>query len=260
MSAGTAMLRGGGLRLVERSVIAYRRNWTILVSGFVEPVLYLLGLGYGVGSLVGAVNVGGHQVSYQVFVAPALMATSAMNGAIFDSTFNLFFKLRFVKLYDAILSTPLEPGDVAAGEVAWALLRGTLYAVGFVIVMTLLRLVASPWAVLTVPAAMLIGLAFAATGCAATTFMRSWTDFDKVTLVQLPLFLFSGTFFPVSLYPGPLRWVAEVSPLYRGIHLLRGLTTAELSPLLLADVAYLVAIGLVGLLIVERRLRKLLLT
>jgi lipooligosaccharide transport system permease protein len=114
--------------------------------------------------------------------------------------------------------------------------------------------------VLTVPAAMLIGLAFAAAGCAATTFMRSWTDFDKIALVQLPLFLFSGTFFPVSLYPAPLRWVAEASPLYRGVHLLRGLTLGELNPMLLVDVAYLVMIGLVGVLIVERRLRKLLLT
>ena len=251
---------GRGARLVERAVVAYRRNWWILATGFFEPVFYLFGLGYGVGSLVGTVTLpGGQHVPYQLFVAPALMATSAMNGAVYDSTFNLFFKLRIVKLYDAILATPLTPSDVAIGEIAWALLRGTIYAVGFIAVMAALGLAPSPWALLAVPASMLIGLAFAAVGCAATTYMKWWTDFDKVNLVQLPMFLFSGTFFPVSLYPGAVRWLVEVLPLYRGVHLLRGLTTGQLDPTLLVDVAYLVGLGLVGLLILERRLARLLL-
>ena len=249
----------GGVRLIERAVVAYRRNWWIFVSGFAEPVFYLFGLGYGVGSLVGGVNVDGHLVPYAVFVAPALMATSAMNGAIYDSTFNLFFKLRIIKLYDAILATPLGPNDVAAGEIAWALLRGTIYATGFIVVIALLHLAVSPWAILALPGAMLIGLAFAAAGCAATTYMKWWTDFDKVALVQLPLFLFSGTFFPVSLYPGAVRWVVEVLPLYRGVHMLRELTTGHVDPVLLVDVAYLVAMGAAGFLVLERRLARLLL-
>ena len=249
-----------GERLVERAVIAYRRNWWILATGFFEPVFYLFGLGYGVGSLVGGVTLpDGQHVSYQVFVAPALMATSAMNGAIYDSTFNLFFKLKVAKLYDAILATPMTPADVAVGEIAWALLRGTIYAFGFVVVMAVLHLVSSPWALLALPGAMLIGLAFAAAGCAATTYMRWWTDFDKVNLVQLPMFLFSGTFFPVSLYPGPLRWLVEALPLYRGVHLLRGLTTGALDPSLLVDVAYLAGLGVVGLAVMQRRLTRLLL-
>jgi lipooligosaccharide transport system permease protein len=248
------------MRLVERSVAAYRRNWPLLVSGAVEPVFYLLGIGYGVGGLVGSVaGPNGHPLPYAVFVAPALMATSAMNGAIFDSTFNLFFKLKITKIYDAMLSTPLEPSDIAVGEVTWALLRGTVYATGFIVIMAALHLLLSPWALLAIPAAMLIGLAFAAVGCALTTFMRWWTDFDKINMAILPLFLFSGTFFPVTLYPGPLRWVVEASPLYRGVHLLRGLTTGDVTPVLAIDVLYLGVLGVVGVAVLRRRLRKLLL-
>ena len=193
-------------RLVERNVLIYRRTWMIIFSGLFEPILYLLGIGFGLGSLVGNVEVAGqHPVSYAVFVAPALMATAAMNGAIYDSTFNLFFKLRYQHVYDAVLSTPLGPGDIALGEVTWALIRGTIYSACFLVVMTGLRLVASPWALLALPAAMLIGFAFAATGCAVTTFLKKWQDFDLLLLVLTPLFLFSATFFPITVYPRRCR-------------------------------------------------------
>lgn len=242
-------------RLVERSLTAYRRNWPVLISGAAEPIYFLFGIGFGVGSLVG--SVGG--LPYAVFVAPGLMAVTAMNGAIFDSTFNLFFKIKVSRIYEAMLTTPIEPRDIAAGEVAWALLRGTLYAAGFIALMAVFGLIRSPWAILAVPGAMLIGLAFASVGCALTTFMRWWTDFDYINLAILPLFLFSGIFFPVSLYPGVLRWVVEVSPLYRGVHLLRSFTIGDVTLWNVYDVAYLVALGAIGVLILERRLRRLLL-
>ena len=115
------------LPLVERNAILYRRGWIIIVSGFVEPLVYLLGIGFGVGSLVGsALTLNGHPVKYAVFVAPALMASSAMNGAVYETSFNFFFKLLYIKLYDAFLSTPLVVVHIARGEVAWALIRGTL--------------------------------------------------------------------------------------------------------------------------------------
>ena len=128
-----------------------------------------------------------------------------MNGAILETTFNVFFKLNYAKTYDAILATPLGVGDVALGEVAWALTRSFLYATAFVIVMAVLGLVRSPWAILAAPAALLIGFAFAACGMAATTFMRRWTDFDYITMVTLPLFLFSATFYPLTAYPEQLQ-------------------------------------------------------
>ena len=247
-------------RLVERNVMTYRRTWIVLVSGFFEPLFYLLGIGFGIGALVGNVTgPDGHAISYGVFVAPGLLASSAMNGAIYDSTFNIFFKLRYAKTYDAILSTPLGINDIAVGEITWALIRGTLYAIGFLAVMVVLGLVESPWVILALPAAMLIGFAFAAVGMAATTWVRSWTDFDYVFVVTLPLFLFSSTFYPLSVYPEPLRTIVSLTPLSRCIDLLRSLALGQLSPVLLVDVAYLLVMGGVGLWVVSRRLDKLLL-
>ena len=122
-----------------------------------------------------------------------------------------------------MLATPLGPVDVALGEISWALLRGGLYAVGFLLVMAGRRAVASPWALLALPAALLIAFAFAAVGMAATTFMRSCQDFDLVQLALLPMFLFSTTFYPLSVYPRPLQLIVECLPLYHGIALMRRL-------------------------------------
>jgi lipooligosaccharide transport system permease protein len=247
-------------RLVERNVMNYRRNWWVLLSGFFEPVFYLFGIGYGIGSLVpSVVGSDGQPISYGLFVAPALLASSAMNGAIYDSTFNVFFKLRYAKTYDAVLATPLGVGDIAVGEITWALIRGTLYSLGFVAVMVVFGLVASPWALLTLPAAMLIGFAFAAVGMAATTFMREWTDFDYINMVTLPLFLFSATFYPITAYPEALRVIVSLTPLYQGVELLRSLTTGAVSLGIVGNIVYLVVMGLIGLTIASRRLDKLLL-
>lgn len=248
-------------RLVERDVLVYRRTWMIIFSGFFEPLLYLFGIGFGVGSLVGSVtDATGHSVTYAVFVAPALMATAAMNGAIYDSTFNLFYKLKYARTYDAILATPVGTGDIALGEITWALMRGSMYSLAFIVAMVALRLASSPAAVLALPAAVLIGFAFAAVGTASTTFLKKWEDFEFVQVVLVPLFLFSATFFPITSYPAGLRLLVELTPLYHGVDLIRGLTTGNLGPQLLVDVAYLVVLGLVGLAITGRRLDRLLLT
>ena len=242
-------------KVLERNVIVYRRNWTIIDTGFFEPIFYLLGIGFGLGTLVGDVG----DIPYAAFVAPGLMATAAMNGALFESTFNLFFKLKYAKTFDAILSTPLGPSDIAVGEVSWALTRGLLYAIAFLVVMLALGLVLSPWGILMIPGALLIGLAAAAVGMAATTFMRKWQDFDLVTVVTMPLFLFSGTFYPISVYPDWLQAIVEVTPLYRGVHMLRAFTTGVIDPMVLVDIAYLTIMGLVGVTITSRRLKSLLL-
>lgn len=247
-------------RLIERNVMVYRRTWIVLVSGFFEPVFYLLAIGFGIGSLVGAVTLpDGSHVRYAAFVAPGLLASSAMNGAIYDSTFNIFFKLRYAKTYDAMLSTPMGIPDVAIGEIAWALIRGTLYAIGFLVAMAILGLIESPLVLLAVPGAMLIGFAFAAVGMAATTWVRRWTDFDWIFVVTLPLFLFSATFYPIEVYPEPLRTLISLTPLSQGVEMLRSFALGNVGPGLLGNVAYLVVMGLVGLVVVDRRLARLLL-
>ena len=182
-----------------------------------------------------------------------------MNGAMYDSTFNVFFRLKYAKLYDAALATPMRPADVALGEVTWALIRGGLYACAFMVVMLAMGLVHSPWAVLAVPVALLIGFAFAGAGMAATTFMRSWQHFEFVTLATLPMFLFSATFYPLSVYPPALQLVVECTPLYQGVALLRGLTLGVVGPVLLLHALYLAVMGLAGLSIASRRIGRLLL-
>jgi len=257
--APPALLPAGARRLVERNVIAGRHTWFLIVSGFFEPVFYLWSIGIGISKLVGGLTIAGHAVSYTVFVAPGLMAASAMNGAIYDSTFNVFHKLQF-KTYDAVLSTPLTVVDVALGEIAWALGRGLLYASAFLVTMSAMGLVASPWAALTIPAATLIGAAFAAVGIAATTYIRTWHDMDLVQLAVLPMFLFSATFYPLTTYPPAVRWLVELTPLYHGVALMRGLTTGLLTWSMLVDVAYLGALGVLGVVVAARRLDRLLLT
>jgi lipooligosaccharide transport system permease protein len=178
---------------------------------------------------------------------------------MYDSTFNVFFRLKYAKLYDAVLATPMRPAQVALGEIGWALIRATLYAVAFMLVMLGLDLVHSPWAVLDVPVAVLIGFAFAAIGMFGTTYMKSWQDFDYVLLISLPLFLFSGTFYPLSVYPRTVQVVIEWTPLYQGVVLLRDLTVGVVGPSLLWRAAYLGVLGVVGLYASGRRIGKLLL-
>jgi len=251
----------GSLHLIERHARAYRHLWLVLVSGLAEPLFYLLSLGIGLGHLVGTVTgPDGRPVTYTAFVGPALLATSSMNGAIYDSTFGVFFLLKYAKVYNAILATPMRAADVALGQIGWALIRGSLYAFAFMLVMLGMGLLESGWAVLALPAAILTGFAFAATGMAATTFMRSWQDFEFVMLVSLPMFLFSTTFYPLSVYPRLLQVVVECTPLYQAITLIRGLTLGVVGPALLVPVAYLAIMGVLGLLIAGRRVGRLLLT
>ena len=191
------------MRLIERNLYVYQHAWMVLLSGFFEPLFYLLGIGFGLGCADRDDPGAGRRSrsATSMFVAPALLATAAMNGAINESTFNFFFKLNYNKTFTAILSTPLSPGDIALGELGWALIRCGLYAIGFMAVIVVLGLFISPWAILAIPAALLVGFAFGAVGMAATSFMKTWQDFDLIQLVVLPMFLFSGTFYPIDAYP-----------------------------------------------------------
>ena len=259
LRAGRQMPRAW--HLIERNLFVYRRTWTIIVSGFFEPLFYLGGIGYGLGRLIGDVaGPGGQPIPYAVFVAPAMLATGAMNGAVAEATFNFFFKLRYNRTFQSILATPLGVRDVAVGEITWALIRGGLYALGFIGVMWALGLVTSPWAILALPAALLLGFAAGAVGMAATSFMRTPQDFDLINLVTMPLFLFSATFYPLSTYPPAIQSIVVWTPLYQGVALIRGLTVGVVGPGMLVNVAYLLVMGAIGLWITSRRLGRVLLS
>ncbi len=246
------------LHVVERNAMFYRNQWLMFASGFVEPLFYLLSIGIGLNHLVGTLDVGGRPVTYATFVAPGMLATSAMNGAIIDSVFNPFFRLKISHAYDSMLTTPLDVGDIALGEALWALARTGLYAVSFVGCMFALGDASSPLALLEIPGALATSFAFASLGLAACTYLRSWQDFDLITLFSLPLFLFSATFFPLSLYPRLLATLVWFSPLYQSATLLRGLNVGHLDPWMLPRLAYLCALGIIGLAIAARRFRRLL--
>ncbi len=245
--------------VVGRNLMAAKAWWITIVSGFFEPVFYLFSLGIGLGALVDGVQWGGLEVSYVQFVAPGLLAASAMNGGIFESTVNIYAKLTHLKTYDAMLQTPLQPGDVAAGEIAYAQLRGTAYSAVFLLIMALSGYVASPWGLLALPACMLIGLAFAAFGMAITTFLRSWQDMDIVITSILPLFLLSTTFYPLEVYPRVIRPLVLLSPLYHGVELVRAATLGVADWSIAAHVAVLLTLAVVGVVVAGRRLEALLL-
>jgi lipooligosaccharide transport system permease protein len=246
-------------RIWERNALVYRRLWKIIFTGFFEPVFYLFSIGIGIGALVGDVpGPNGIPIEYTFFLAPALMAASAMNGAVLETTFNIFFRLKFGNVYEGILTTPLVPRDIAVGEIGWALLRGAVYSTVFLLVMGLMGLTQSWWALMMVPGAVLIGFSFGSLGMAATTYMRSWQDLDLVALVTMPLFLFSATFFPLEELPIAIQRIVRISPLYHGSEMLRAFSLGIFDWSLAGHIAFLVVVGLIGARIASRRLDGLL--
>lgn len=248
---------GRAHRMIERSLYVNKMSWMIVVSGFFEPLFYLFSIRIGFGSLIGDVDFAGRSIEYAEFVAPALMASSAMNGAVYDSTMNIYFKLRHARLYDGVLATPMSSRDVAVGEIGWALTRGTLYSIVFLGCLVALGLTASWAVVFAVPACLLLGAAFASVGMAATTFMRSWEDFDWVQTIVLPLFLFSATFYPLSSY-GDWGWLVQISPLYHGVALVRSASLGIATWGIVVHVAYLLTLTVAGLTVAARRIDTLL--
>ncbi|SHL39345.1 lipooligosaccharide transport system permease protein [Micrococcus luteus] len=250
----------GNVRAVmERAFLSLKsNNWVVFFSGFFEPVLYLASMGLGLGALVGDVaGPDGTPIPYGMYLAPALLAVSAMNGAIYDSTWNVFFKLRYAKTYQTMLSTRLGPLDVALGEIAMALLRGLIYAVGFLIVMTVAGLVTSWTALLMIPGALLVALGFASLGMAVTSWMKTFQHMDWVQIVLMPMFLFSATFFPLAVYPEPIQWVIRVFPLWHAVEMMRALAVGVLSWATAGHVLYFVVMAGVGVWLAARRLGAL---
>jgi lipooligosaccharide transport system permease protein len=247
--------------VTRRNIAALRSAyWIVVISGFLEPVLYLFSMGIGVGRLVGDLPLpDGRLVPYAAFVAPAMLASSAMAGALSESTFNFFGKMKYMRLYDGVLATPVQPMELAFGELMWAMARGALYSAAFLGVMVAMGLTAFGWAVAAFPATLLVGFAFGGLGMALSTFMRSWQDFDIMGTVQFALFLFSGTFAPLGSYPTAVRLLIEATPLYHGVELIRSVTTASIHPVLLVHAGYLVALTALGLLVAGRRMARLLL-
>jgi ABC-type polysaccharide/polyol phosphate export systems, permease component len=259
-SGGVRALYAGNARAVlGRGLLATRSsNWWIVLTGVFEPIFYLLSLGIGLGGLIGTVqDSSGNEIPYAAFIAPALLAVSAMNGAIYDSTWNVFFKMHFAKLYQGMLATRLGPLDVALGEISLALLRGAAYGVTFLLVMQALGLNLGWTAFLALPAILIIAFGFASLGMGVTSYLKTFQQMDVIPLVLLPMFLLSATFFPITVYPEPVQWFIMALPLWHGVELVRGLTTGVLTVAMLGHLAYYVGMIALGLIFTTRRLRAL---
>lgn len=246
-------------RMVQRNLLVYKHGWMVIFSGFFEPIFYLLGMGVGMGALVPSID----GISYAAFVAPGLLAASCLNGALSDGCFNIWFKLHFQKTYDGILATPMRVPDIAFGEMLWAITRGSIYAAGFLVVVLIVGRITdrpvllSPLAALALPAALLAATSFSALFVCITTFIRKIEDFDMVVgLAVMPMFLFSGTFFPVSRVPLLPRVVIELLPLYHATAMLRQLTTGAVDRMFAVHVAYLVILGATAFALAMRRLER----
>ncbi len=256
---GASVYAGRPWALIQRNLFALRTsNALVFFSGFVEPVFYLLAFGFGLGNVIGSVHeAGGPRVSYAAFIAPALLATSAMNGALADSTWNVFFKMHYAKFYNAVMSTSLGALDTALGEIGWAVIRGLAYAIGFLAVVSPLGLVHSWWALLAIPAAGIVAFGFAAAGMAITSYLTSHQQLNWVNFLLLPMFLFSGAFFPLDRYPWFAQQVIHALPLWQAIAMLRSLMFGELDIALLGHVAYFAVFIVVGVTFTTRRLNAL---
>jgi lipooligosaccharide transport system permease protein len=256
---GAGVYAGRPNVVLERGFYALKSStWMVVASGFVEPVFYLLAFGYGIGQFIsGTTDGNGNPITYAQFIAPALLATSAMNGAIYDSTWNVFFKMHFGKVYNGMLSTSMGTLDVALGEISWALLRGLAYAIGFMAVVASMGLIPSIWGLLAIPAAVLVAFGFASVGMGVTSYLKNHQQMQWIQFVMLPMFLFSGTFYPLTIYPVVVQWLIQAMPLWQAIALIRGLTLGILDWAMLGHALYFVAMIIGGLYFTTRRLTAL---
>lgn len=214
-------------RVVEREARVYRRLWRGSVfSSFVGPLLFLTAIGVGLGNLVddGTRDLGG--VDYLVFVTPGLLAAGVMQNAAGESLWPVLAGTKWLRYFHGMAATPLRPSDVYLGYVSWIGVRAAVTSLVFLLVATPLGGVVSPWAVLAIPAAVLTALAFASTLTAYSATRENDVTFSLIIrLGVVPLFLFSGTFFPVEQLPSGLRPLVFFSPLWHGVELCRSATT-----------------------------------
>ncbi|MEM7321477.1 MAG: ABC transporter permease [Actinomycetota bacterium] len=249
------LVRYRSLRVIQRNCTISKQYWLVFVTRLLEPFLFLFSIGVGVGALVEEVSgPDGLPISYRSFVAPAMLVASAMNAALFATVIDFYSKFEWQGSYDSMLASPIGVRDIIHGELLWIVGYLGIQSTAFAITMWLMGLVVSWWAVLLPVAAMLVAFGFGGVGFVGASFLRSWLDFEFMSLVAFPMFLFSASFFPLSRYPGVLATVVQLTPLYQGVDLARDLTFGTVGWDSVVQVLYLFAMGAVGLAIAERRI------
>ena len=252
------------VRIFEHQALVYRRVWrgTVFIS-FVTPTLFLAAMGLGLGSIVDANNPGGvGGVSYLAFLAPGLLLATAMQTAAFESTWPVMAGIVWLRTYDAMLATPASVRDIILGHLAWVTVRLTMVAGVFIAVMFAFGAVTSPLAVLAILPAVLTGLAFAAPITAFAATQKNDSGFNVLFRFGItPLFIFSGTFFPITQLPDFVQPIAYLTPLYHGVALARDLALGTLEPVsaavhLAVLIGFVIAGYLAAMWTFRRRLEK----
>ena len=246
-------------RVWQRNWLVYKRLWhRSLAFGFLQPVLFLTAMGIGIGTLIGTDTAAFGGFDYIDWLGPGLLAASAMQTATFESTYPIMNKIMWGRNYEAMLSTPLGIRSIVGGELAWSAFRIGTLAVVFLVVLALFGVPRTPLAVLAVPFTILVGLAFSACLIAFTATQKNDVGFSAIfRFVINPLFLFSGTFFPLTQLPDEIEWVAWLSPLFHGVELVRGSILGGLEPLAgLAHLGVLLAMFSLGAWLSERNLTR----
>jgi lipooligosaccharide transport system permease protein len=247
------------VRMVQRNALVYRRIWrgTVFLS-FLQPTLFLIAMGLGLGTMIdagGALLPGG--VRYAEFLAPGLLASTAMQAASFESAWPVMGKMMWHRNYEAIMATPMSVSDVVFGELGWIAIRLTTIGMAFVLVMTAFGIPRSPLVILAIPSAVLTGLAFAAPIIAFSATLTDANPFNLLfRFVITPLFMFSGVFVPVSRLPEPVARAAWFTPLFHGVELVRGFTLGAVPPAWPIHVTYLIAMIALGAAVARTTFRR----
>lgn len=223
---------------------------------FLEPILYLLGLGFGLGVFVGELD----GIPYPVYIAPALICVSMMNSSFFECTYATFVRMHYQKTFDAIISTPLNIDEVILGEILWGSTKSVVNASIMLSAVSMLRIVSLPASILIVPLAFLVGLVFSAIAMCFTSIAPNIDFFNYPTYLFItPMFIFSGTFFPLSALPKPIQTISfALFPLTHAVHVARQITTGLIDPKSLLSLIWLATVGttltIISIIMMKRRL------
>jgi lipooligosaccharide transport system permease protein len=247
-------LEMGWLRVWQRNMLTWRRFFKAhLVGALGEPILYLLGIGYGLGKMVPAIQ----GVRYVEFIAPGLLASAIMNTATFETTFGSFTRMKEQKTYEGIIMTPVSVGHVVAGDILFAATKCLLDGIMILLIMVILGLVKSLWALLLIPLIPFTGIMFGSMGMMITARSPSYDFFTYYyTLVISFMFIFSGIFFPISSLPVWAQSFSWFLPLTHAVNLARSLTSGDMSLSLLDDLLWIVVFASLSFLCAVRMIKR----
>jgi lipooligosaccharide transport system permease protein len=239
----------------RRNLVTFLRTWKVnFIPPFLEPVLYLLALGLGVGSFISEVE----GISYPRFIAPALISIAVMNAAFFECTYSSYVRMYYAKTFDAMIATPLSIEEVIAGELLWGATRGLIYAVLMFPVLLAFGVIDLPSSLLIFPFVVLAGLLFASLGMCFTAISPGIDALNYPSFLLItPMFLFSGTFFPLALLPSFIQVIAlALLPLAHVVIIFRACTLGLLSFAILPNLAWLAIVTVLLFVVSIRLMRK----